>query len=146
MKLIKQPVDDVWPPNFCSHHYNKSCTCKSKCCDYMTLKDYFKISPYWNHPDPLLPEDLLDKIAFMFTMEPAHFGLYFKLKEPLPDDYGIGMDCFQFAFDMDNGIYINDGDMRFNDFMGKRINDSGIDKIQFMKEYMIKENLQHLFL
>lgn len=108
----------------------------------MKLRDYFKIAPFWVHPDPFLPDELLDKISFVFTMEPAHFGLFFKIKEPIL----YGMDCFKFAFDVDNGIYINDGDMRFNDFMGQRINDSGVDIIHFMKEYMIKNNFQHLFL
>lgn len=109
----------------------------------MTLRDYFKLYPDWSD-FPFTPDELLEKIAFVFTMEPAHFGLYFKLHEPIPNT--DGMDCFQFAFDNDNGIYINDGDMRFNDFMGQRINDSGVDKIQFIKQYMIKENLQKLFI
>lgn len=107
----------------------------------MNLRDHFKIAPHWDYPDPFMPDELLDKISFVFTMGRAFHGLYFKLKEPIGEE----MDCFQFAFDMDNGIYVNDGDMRFNDFMGKLINDSGADIIPFMKQYMIERNLSHLF-
>src|SRR5690242_14647992 len=106
-----------------------------------SLRDHFKIAPFWDHADPFTADELLSKISFAFTMEPAHYGLYFKINEPVSD-----MDCFQFAFDVDNGIYINDGDMRFNEFMGQRINDSGVEIIEFMKDYLRKENLQHLIL
>lgn len=83
----------------------------------------------------LTDENILEKISFVFTMK-GFKGLYFKLKEPLPDSYGIGFNCFQFAFDSDNGIYIEDGSMRFNDFMGNDISDSGADTIKFIRDYI----------
>lgn len=105
------------------------------------LTDYFKIyHGGWEHP--ATPEELLGTISFVFTMKDFE-GLYFKTKEPC-DNYGIGMDCFQFAFDVDNGIYINDGDMKFNDFMGRQITDSGSDAVGFIRNYLIDHNLQNL--
>lgn len=107
------------------------------------LTDHFRIYPNeWDHPYE--PKELLSKISFVFTMK-GFPGLYFKLKEPC-DSYGIGMDCFQFEFDRDNGLYIHDGDMRFNDFMGEQITDSGADVIAFIKQYMIDHNLSNLIL
>lgn len=111
----------------------------------MKLSHHFKIAPHWNYPDPFMPDDLLDKISFVFTMGNKFNGLYFKLKEPLKDD-GIGMDCFQFAFDNDNGLYVHDGDMRFNDFMGECIDDSGADIIGFMKRYIIDNKLEYVLI
>jgi len=106
-----------------------------------TLQDHFKIYPEgWEHPFP--PSKLLDAISFVFTMK-GFDGLYFKLKEPC-DYYGIGMDCFEFAFDTDNGMYIKDGDMRFNDFMGQQITDSGADAVGFIKEYLKQRGLSSL--
>lgn len=106
------------------------------------LSHFFKIYPGgWEHP--VSSDQLLDSISFVFTMQ-GFKGLFFKLKEPLPDNYGIGMDCFEFAFDTENGMYINDGDMRFNDFMGRQIKDSGADAVSFIREYLIDHNLEHL--
>lgn len=34
-----QQHNDGWPPQWCSHHYNKSCTCKNRCCDDMDTHD-----------------------------------------------------------------------------------------------------------
>jgi len=107
-----------------------------------SLSDNFKIYPGWDDEYSIPASEILDHISFVFTMEPAFFGLYFKLKEPMNE----GMDCMQFAFDRDNGIYINDGDMRFNDFMGQVINDSGVDKVSFIKDYLIKNDLSHLMI
>ncbi len=108
------------------------------------LTDQFRIYPVeWDHPYE--PKELLSKISFVFTMK-GFLGLYFKLKKPLEDDYGIGMDCFQFEFDRDNGMYIHDGDMKFNDFMGEQITDSGADVIGFIKRYLNDHGLSNLIL
>lgn len=106
------------------------------------LTQHFKIYPGgWEHP--ISPDNLLSAISFVFTMK-GYKGLYFKLKEPIPDLYNVGMDCFEFEFDADNGMYIKDGDMRFNDFMGKQITDSGADVVVFIKTYLINIGLDRL--
>lgn len=104
------------------------------------MSEYFKVYPgTWEHP--VKPEDLLQSISFVFVMK-GFSGLYFKTKEPIDDI--VGMNCFEFAFDTDNGIYIKDGDMRFNDFMGEQITDSGADIVSFMREYMVENGFQNL--
>lgn len=105
------------------------------------LSDHFKVMQEWNHL--ITPDNFLEKTAFLFTMKNFE-GVYFKTKEPLPDNYGIGMDCFQLEFDTDNGIYLKDGDMRFNDFMGEQIKDSGVDAIEFIKSYLTERGLERL--
>ena len=106
------------------------------------LSDHFKVYPgLWEHP--YNSDELLDNISFVFTMN-GHNGLFLKLKQPLKDDYGIGMDMFEFAFDRDNGIYIQDGDMRFNEFVGGRIRDSGVDVVPFIKTYLKNSGISDL--
>lgn len=108
----------------------------------MTLQEHFKVFKTWDHSQ-IKPENVLDLTSFFFTMK-SFKGLYFKLKEQLPDPYGVGMNCFQLEFDTDNGISLKDGDMRFNDFMGNDITDSGVDSIGFIKKYLIDNDLNQL--
>lgn len=111
----------------------------------MKLSDYFKCKPDWEHE--LNPDNVLDKIAFVFIMKnDPNANVYFKLKEPLQDDHNCGMDCFQFEFDSDHGIYLHDGDMRFNDHMGDRIIDSSVNVIGFLRTHLISKSLSKLIL
>lgn len=98
----------------------------------MKLSDHFKVARgLWEHPYP--EDQLLNHISFAFTMK-GFKGLYFKLKEPVN-----GMDCFQFEFETERGIFIEDGDMKFNDFIGEWIIDSGADVVSFIKDYIRKD-------
>src|SRR5690349_3208868 len=108
----------------------------------MKLSEAFKFKTpaisFWERSNPVTPDELQEQIQFMFTMRRLP-GLYFKLKEPY-----CTMDCFEFAFDTDNGIYVKDGDMRFNNFMGDEILDSGADPISFIADYLTDNNLSQL--
>lgn len=97
-------------------------------------------SEFWERSEPVTPDELQNQIAFMFTMKRLP-GLYFKVKEPR-----FEMDCFQLKFDNDNGIYVNDGDMKFNNFMGEEILDSAQDSVSFIVDYLIDNKLAHLIL
>ena len=108
----------------------------------MDFSKSFKWYPgqFWERSEPITPDELQKQISFMFTMK-GFDGLYFKLKEP-----HCGMDCFQFRFDTDNGIYVSDGDMRFNNFMGNDILDSSADPVSFIVDYLIDNKLTQLIL
>jgi hypothetical protein len=107
----------------------------------MKFSKSFKFHPeIWERSEPITADELQNQIEFMFTMKRLP-GLFFKLKNPY-----YGMDCFQFSFDTDNGIYVKDGDMKFNNFMGDEILDSGIDSITFIIDYLIDNQLSFLIL
>lgn len=108
----------------------------------MNLYHHFKIYPSgWEHP--IKAQFICEAISFVFTMK-SFPGLYFRLKKPI--DNVVGLDCFQFEFDSDNGVYIKDGDMRFNHFMGEDILDSSTNVVGFIKDYLIKQGHQNLIL
>lgn len=100
------------------------------------MNKYFKIYPGWQHQ--LTPDNIINLVSFVFTIE-GHDGILFKTNETL-----AGMDCFEFAFDTDNGMYIKEGDMQFNHFIGDRIIDSSTDAISFIRNYLYKNGLSNL--
>lgn len=75
---------------------------------------------------------MLENMRFIFSLKGEHGRPYIVLKEPIET-----MDTFEITYCSD-GLDTN-GCMRFNDYMGEQIENSSLDAISFIKEYLIKE-------
>lgn len=87
------------------------------------------IAPFWDFSLP--PDEFFSRVSFAFMLKPWPRRMYVKFKEPY-----FTMDCWEIRCDLDHGLYVNDGDMRFNDFMGEWITDSGADIEAFIRAWI----------
>ena len=77
------------------------------------------------------PEEFFNRVSFAFQMAWTKDRMFVKFKEPY-----YTMDCFELLCDLDHGVYPSEGDMRFNDFMGEQITDSGSDINKFIIDWI----------